>query len=57
MSVEFLYNVGDIELRNILINMDNLNVIFDVDIKVVVELMEDLSKLNKKDILLYIDLL
>ncbi|MDX5659557.1 hypothetical protein SIM64_06240, partial [Clostridioides difficile] len=32
------------------------NVISDVDIKVVVESTEDLSKLNKKDISLYIDL-
>nr|WP_236731623.1 hypothetical protein [Clostridioides difficile] len=36
--------------------MDNPNVISDVDIKVVVESTEDLSKLNKKDISLYIDL-
>ena len=36
--------------------MDNPNVISDVDIKVDVESTEDLSKLNKKDISLYIDL-
>ncbi|HBE8824057.1 TPA: CdaR family protein [Clostridioides difficile] len=56
LSAEFLYNAGDIELRNIPTNMDNPNVISDVDIKVVVESTEDLSKLNKKDISLYIDL-
>ncbi|WP_114108248.1 YbbR-like domain-containing protein [Clostridioides difficile] len=56
LSAEFLYNTGDIELRNIPTNMDNPNVISDVDIKVVVESTEDLSKLNKKDISLYIDL-
>ena len=56
LSAEFLYNAGDIELRNITTNMDNPNVISDVDIKVVVESTEDLSKLNKKDISLYIDL-
>ncbi|HBH0135519.1 TPA: hypothetical protein KR293_002706 [Clostridioides difficile] len=56
LSAEFLYNAGDIELINIPTNMDNPNVISDVDIKVVVESTEDLSKLNKKDISLYIDL-
>jgi|GEM_PF-395239 len=56
LSAEFLYNAGDIELRIIPTNMDNPNVISDVDIKVVVESTEDLSKLNKKDISLYIDL-
>ncbi len=56
LSAEFLYNAADIELRNIPTNMDNPNVISDVDIKVVVESTEDLSKLNKKDISLYIDL-
>lgn len=56
LSAEFLYNVGDIELRNIPANMDNPSIISDVNIKVVVESTEDLSKLNKKDISLFIDL-
>lgn len=56
LSAEFLYSVGDIELRNIPTNMDNPSIISDVDIKVVVESTEDLSKLNKKDISLFIDL-
>lgn len=56
LSADFLYNAGDIELRNIPANMDNPSIISDIDIKVVVESTEDLSKLNKKDISLYIDL-
>ncbi|MFL8710734.1 YbbR-like domain-containing protein [Clostridioides sp. GD02377] len=56
LSAEFLYNVEDIELRNIPANMDNPSIISDVNIKVVVESTEDLSKLNKKDISLFIDL-
>ncbi|NJJ35030.1 hypothetical protein GSQ51_08030 [Clostridioides difficile] len=56
LSAEFLYNAGDIELRNIPANMDNPSIISDVNIKVVVESTEDLSKLNKKDISLFIDL-
>lgn len=56
LSADFLYTAGDIELRNIPANMDNPSIISDIDIKVVVESTEDLSKLNKKDISLYIDL-
>ncbi|MCC0699488.1 hypothetical protein KGF42_08630 [Clostridioides sp. ZZV15-6383] len=56
LSADFLYTAGDIELRNIPANMDNPSIISDIDIKVVVESTEDLSKLNKKDISLYVDL-
>ncbi|MCC0683386.1 CdaR family protein [Clostridioides sp. ZZV14-6345] len=56
LSADFLYTAGDIELRNIPANMDNPSIISDIDIKVVIESTEDLSKLNKKDISLYIDL-
>ncbi|MCC0634325.1 CdaR family protein [Clostridioides sp. ZZV15-6388] len=56
LSAEFVYSPEDIMLRNIPANMDNPSIISTGDIQVVVESTEDLSKLNKKDISLYIDL-
>ncbi|MCC0708928.1 CdaR family protein [Clostridioides sp. ES-S-0190-01] len=56
LNAEFVYSSEDIMLRNIPANMDNPSIIFTGDIQVVVESTEDLSKLNKKDISLYIDL-
>ncbi|MCC0644288.1 MULTISPECIES: CdaR family protein [unclassified Clostridioides] len=56
LSAEFVYSPEDIMLRNIPANMDNPSIISTGDIQVVVESAEDLSKLNKKDISLYIDL-